>query len=125
MTEIRFLEVDEVIAMRDDQVKKFGGSMGIRDHGLLLSAIHEPQATFLQNYLYKDHYEMAAAYAYGLIKNHPFIDGNKRTGVLLAIVFLSYHDLPYSLSQNQLYNLGIAIATSKISLREISNVLRV
>jgi len=56
---------------------KYGGPHGIRDKGLLASAVHTPQATFSNQYLYPDIFQMAAAYMYSIIKNHPFIDGNK------------------------------------------------
>lgn len=92
MVEIIFLTMPMVTYMHDFFVKQFGGSLGIRDQGLLESALMAPQATFNGAYLHKDIFSMAAAYAYGIIKNHPFIDGNKRTGITAALVFLRYNN---------------------------------
>jgi death-on-curing protein len=83
-----FLGLDEVIEIHHDQIKRYGGPSGIRDMDLLKSAISQPPATFGGEYLHKNIYEMAAAYLFHITRNHPFIDGNKRTGAVTAVVFL-------------------------------------
>jgi death-on-curing protein len=83
-----FLGLDEVIKIHHDQIKRYGGLSGIRDINLLKSAISQPPATFGGEYLHKNIYEMAAAYLFHITRNHPFIDGNKRSGAATAIVFL-------------------------------------
>ena len=88
MKEPVFLGLDEVIEIHHDQIKRYGGPSGIRDMDLLKSAISQPPATFGGEYLHKNIYEMAAAYLFHITRNHPFIDGNKRTGAVTAVVFL-------------------------------------
>jgi len=79
--------LDEVvIAIHDEQIAVHGGSLGIRDSGLLSSALARPKHK--ANYGDPSVFDLAAAYAYGIIRNHPFVDGNKRTGFLVAYVFL-------------------------------------
>lgn len=75
---IFFLTEEEIISIHTVQINKYGGPHGIRDKGLLASAVHTPQATFSNQYLHQDIFQMAAAYMYSIIKNHPFIDDNKR-----------------------------------------------
>ncbi len=81
MPEPCFLTLAEVIEIHVDQIKRYGGRQGIRDFGLLESALAQPEASFGGEWLHRDVYEMAAAYAYHICQNHPFIDGNKRTAL--------------------------------------------
>jgi death-on-curing protein len=76
--EIVFLTTDEALAIHRDQIARYGGSPGLRDAGLLDSALATPQTGFGGEYLRRDLFEMAAAYLLQLVKNHPFVDGNKR-----------------------------------------------
>ena len=82
----RWLLDEVVIAIHDEQIAVHGGSPGIRDSGLLSSALARPKHK--ANYGDPSVFDLAAAYAYGIIRNHPFVDGNKRTGFLVAYVFL-------------------------------------
>ncbi len=82
----RWLLDEVVIAIHDEQIAVHGGSLGIRDSGLLSSALAHPKHK--ANYGDPSVFDLAAAYAYGIIRNHPFVDGNKRTGFLVAYVFL-------------------------------------
>ena len=125
MKTIIFLTVDDVITISWYQIKYFGGSYGIRDRNLLESATLAPQSTFSGNYLYEDLFAMSAAYAYGIIKNHPFVDGNKRTGIEAMLLFLACNGHKPRFTNQELYELGIAIATSKTSPEEIADLLRV
>lgn len=115
MSEIIFLSIEEVIAFHDHQLDLFGGLAGIRDHGLLESAIMGPQASFSGKYLYEDIFSMAAAYAHGIIKNHPFLDGNKRTGMTASLAFLYANDTRIYPTPAEVFALAIAIATSEAS----------
>jgi death-on-curing protein len=83
-----FLTQEEVLRAHEAQIERFGGSSGIRDVGLLKSALAMPQASFGGVYLHGDHYAMAAAYLFHIVSNHPFVDGNKRTGMVAALTFL-------------------------------------
>ena len=83
----RWLLDGVIIAIHDEQIAVHGGSPGIRDAGLLSSALARPKHKL--NYGDPSVFDLAAAYAYGIIRNHPFVDGNKRTGFLVAYVFLN------------------------------------
>ena len=89
----RFLSIEDVIEIHADQIQRYGGSLGIRDVELLQSALGMPEAGFGDQYLYADLFEMAAAYLYHIVQNHPFLDGNKRTGAMAAFVFLKLNGL--------------------------------
>jgi death-on-curing protein len=83
-----FLTLAEVLGIHRDQIKRYGGGGGVRDIGLLRSAIAAPQARFEGRFLHRDLFEMAAAYLFHVARNHPFVDGNKRTAAVAAVVFL-------------------------------------
>lgn len=83
----KFPLLDDVLRIHDRQIEVFGGSTGVRDLGLLESALAQPQATFGGELLHPTLPEQAAAYLYHLAKNHPFIDGNKRTAFAVMDMF--------------------------------------
>jgi death on curing protein len=85
---IRFLSVADVIQIHANTIRLDGGSPGLRDHGLLDAAVAMPRQQFGGAYLHEDLAAMAAAYIFHLVKNHPFVDGNKRCAVMAAFVFL-------------------------------------
>lgn len=118
--EIYFLTLAKVKIIHLEQINKYGGLHGIRDINLLDSALHYPQATFDQHYVHQDIYHMAAAYAFSIIKNHPFLDGNKRTGLAAALLFLDFNDITLETSQEELFDMAMQIAVSKISEEEIA-----
>ena len=90
---IIFLELDEIKDIHSRLVELFGGESGIRDEGLLESAIAQPMSGFGEQYFHTDIYEMAAAYVFHIIKNHPFIDGNKRSGWAAGLMFLELNGI--------------------------------
>lgn len=124
MHNIIFLSLEEIVGMHEIQVEKFGGSHGIRDVGLLESAVMMPRASFGECYLHKDIFEMAAAYMYHIIKNHAFVDGNKRTGTVAALTFLTSNKMPIKFSQEYLFTLAIEVATSSITKEDLADKLR-
>ena len=75
-----FLTLDEVLRIHLDQIERYGGQSGLRDLGLLESAVNMPRASFAGRHAHTDLFEQAAAYLFHIVSNHPFIDGNKRTG---------------------------------------------
>lgn len=83
-----FLTFGEVLEIQRDQIERHGGVIGIRDIGLLQSALAMPAVGFAGRYLHDDLFEMAAAYLFHIVQNHPFIDGNKRTGLVAALVII-------------------------------------
>jgi len=88
-----FLTLGEVLEIHEDQIRRYGGAPGVRDIGLLQSAIAQPAAEFGGVRLHRDIFAMAAAYLFHIIQNHPLVDGNKRTGAVTALVFLSINDV--------------------------------
>ena len=111
----RFLTLDQVLGLHADQIHLFGGSGGIRDLGLLQSAIGNVQATFGGQFLHETLFEMAAAYLYGICRNHPFIDGNKRTAIDAALTFLDLNGVEITATEDDLYDLVLAVAEGRIS----------
>ncbi len=90
--EPNFLSFEDVIEIHLDQIVRYGGASGIRDVGLLQSAVLMPLSQFGGKFLHKDLFEMAAAYLFHLAKNHPFIDGNKRVGLVASLMFLTMNE---------------------------------
>lgn len=86
--EFRFLSVDDVLAIHQDTIEHEGGHAGLRDPGLLQSAVMMPQQKFGGTYLHPTVAAMAAAYLFHIAQNHAFLDGNKRTAAMAALVFL-------------------------------------
>lgn len=85
---MKYLAVEQVLQIHDHQVKRFGGDPGVRDVGLVESAVSQPRMTFGGRDLYPSLAEKAVALAYSLVMNHPFADGNKRTGHAAMVMFL-------------------------------------
>lgn len=119
-----FFTYDQVLKIHEESIGSFGGAPGIRDINLLKSALAQPSATFHGDYLHKDLYEMAAAYLFHTVNNHPFIDGNKRTGALLALIFLSLHEVEVICSQQELYEAIIKVAEGKMAKEKVVEWLR-
>lgn len=108
-----FLTLDEVIAIHRDQIERYGGSPGIRDIELLKSAVAMPFAGYGGDYLHADIYEMAAAYLFHILRNHAFVDGNKRTGVVSALVFLMMNGIELNASEGKLEAMVRSVAEGK------------
>ncbi len=87
--------------IHSDQVVRYGGASGLRDRGLLESAVAMSRATFGKKYLHRYPFGMAAAYMFHLVQNHPFVDGNKRTGAASALVFLDLNGWEVDISTDQ------------------------
>jgi death-on-curing protein len=119
-----FLTLDEILALHADQVERYGGSAGIRDVGLLESAIGAPQATFGGAYLHATLPEMAAAYLFHLVKNHPFVDGNKRAGLAAALAFLGLNDLWLEADPDELADLVVGVAEGRIDKADVTVFVR-
>ena len=120
----RFLGFDEILEIHQDQIKRYGGSAGIRDAALLLSALAMPSAGVAGEYLHADLIEMAAAYVFHIVKNHPFVDGNKRVGAVAALVFLDLNGVEAQLPEADLYELIMGVARGETSKTAIAELLR-
>ena len=101
--------LNDVLELHEKSIKDFGGSQGIRDIGLLESALARPFQTFGGEDLYPTLFEKAAAITESIIINHPFIDGNKRTGLLAMLVILEMGSLKITASNDATYNFTIQI----------------
>jgi death-on-curing protein len=110
-----FLSMDEVIAIHHDQVTRYGGCLDLRDQGLLEAALAMPQQSFGGQYLHSDPASMAAAYLFHLVKNHPFVDGNKRVGAASAVVFLLLNGQRLDCSEDEYAKLTLGVADGSIS----------
>lgn len=105
--------LDEVIALHDDQIRRYGGANGLRDVKLLLSALGMPAASFDGVWLHERVSDQAAAYLFHIVRNHPFVDGNKRTGLITAIAFLGLNGQSVTADDDELAELieGVAAGT--------------
>ena len=119
-----FLTIGDVLESHAQQIERYGGSDGIRDIGLLESAIAQPEAMFGGAYLHADLFEMAAAYLFHLVKNHPFLDGNKRIGLEAALVFLEINGLSLRVTDEALVELTLAVARGEASKPQIAEFFR-
>ena len=119
-----FLSMEDVLAFHANQVDLYGGDHGVRDLGLLESAVAQPQASFGGSFLHEFPFEMAAAYMYHIVQNHPFLDGNKRTGAAAALVFLDLNNMEIDAPTGSLYDLTIAVATGQTGKAEIAEFFR-
>lgn len=124
MNKIIFLTLAEVIDIHTDQIKRYGGHDGIRDINLLSSAAAMPYASFSSEFLHEDIYEMAAAYAFHICRNHPFIDGNKRAALASALVFLELNGISISDPKGRLYDAMIKLASGNLGKTELATILR-
>lgn len=110
----RFLEVDDILEIHAMLLVEFGGAEGLRDAGLLRSAVAQPQAGFGGTLAHPTIIEQAAAYLFHLVSNHPFIDGNKRTGLVAALVFLRENGLTILQNSDALYEMTVAVASGRL-----------
>ena len=120
----RFLTMSEVLLILQDQVRRYGGTYGVRDPGLLSSALAMPSATFEGRYLHRDLYQQAAAYAFHLCQNHPFVDGNKRTALAAALVFLSLNGVELADPKGELYELMMGVASAGVGKDQLAHRFR-
>jgi death-on-curing protein len=88
----KFLTFEQIVLLHQGQIELFGGHHGVKDEGLVRSAVAQPQSGFAEEYFHKDIFEMAAAYLFHLVKNHGFNDGNKRIAALAQLYFFKSMD---------------------------------
>ena len=124
MIEPIFLGLDEVFAIHADQIERYRGLAGIRDIELLKSATAMPRASFGGDYLHTDIFEMAAAYLFHIVRNHPFLDGNKRTAAVSAVVFLLMNGIELLTDEHSLERVVLSAAEGKTTKEEIARFFR-
>ncbi len=120
----RFLELDEILEIHRDQIDRYGGRAGIRDTALLNSALAMPKAGAATAYFHTDLFEMAAAYLFHVVKNHPFVDGNKRIGAVAALVFLGLSGINLGIRDDDLFDIVIAVADGTAPKSAVAEFLR-
>ncbi len=115
-----FLTLDEILAIHADQIERYGGRPGIRDLGLLQSALGVPAATFDAAFLHPSLHDMGAAYLFHLARNHPFVDGNKRTALMAMLAFLGLNGLRMNAEPDEVFELVSGVAAGRVSKAEVS-----
>jgi death-on-curing protein len=123
MSEPVWLEYDALIALHDASIVEHGGAPRLRDEGLLRSALARPQNLFLYENV-EDIARLAACYAYGVAKNHAFVDGNKRAALLASIVFLETNGRVFTASEADAANMFLALAAGEVEEAEFALWLR-
>jgi len=118
-----FLTFEQVLAIHDNQIEKYGGGHGIRDLALFESAIMRPQTAFGGKDLYPSIFEKAAVLMHSLIMNHPFVDGNKRTGTVSALIFLEINRFRIAVGQNELVDVSLEVALKKTDVKGVAKWL--
>lgn len=124
MSEPHFLTADQVLHAHRSLIDVYGGSHGLRDEGLFRSAIAMPEAWFGGKFLHSDLFEMAAAYLYHLVQNHPFLDGNKRIGAATAVLFLGMNNIRIVADEDGLVEITLQTAQGKCAKPEIAEFFR-
>lgn len=124
MQEPKWLKEKVVTAVHSRQLAEHGGMDGVRDAGLLSSALARPRNVFAYTTPKPDLATLAAAYAYGIIKNHPFVDGNKRTGYVLCRTFLKLNGTDIDATDIEKYQVVIAAADGSLSEEQFASWLR-
>ena len=119
-----FLTLAEIIEIHDYQIDVFGGSDGLRSQEMLESAIGIPSSTFGGAYLHPTVPDMAAAYLFHLVENHPFVDGNKRVGTMSALVFLDLNEYDFNATDSELTEVVLQVAGGKMPKDALSRFFR-
>ena len=119
-----FLDIEEMLEIHALQLDEFGGIAGARDRGLLESAVEQARATAFGELLHADLFEMAAAYLFHIVKNHAFLDGNKRTALVTALVFLDINGVSLERDDERLYELTMDAAEGRADKAQIAAQLR-
>ena len=113
MTEPRWIDLEVVLAIHDEQLAEHGGQAGVRDRGLLESAMGRP----MNQFAYGEHSlaRLAASYAFGISRNHPFLDGNKRTSLVVAELFLALNDVELAASDAESVTTFLQLAAGDLT----------
>ena len=121
---MKYLSLDEVIAIHDDMIEEYGGSHGIRDLGLIQSAISRPQASFGGQDLYPSIFHKAAALFHSVMFNHAFVDGNKRTTISVTARFLTLNGFSLEVSQKMFVEFPLKVENEHLDLETIGAWLK-
>ena len=119
-----FPSLAEILKLHADSLKRYGGADGIRDRDLLESVLAQPLASFGGRLLHEDVFLMAAAYLFHLVKNHAFVDGNKRVGLAAALAFLDVNGVTIDRGTQELFEMTIAVAEGRLTKDQIAEIFR-
>ena len=119
-----YVSLEQVLELHGLLMQRFGGSPGLRDDGALESAVARPQMTFGGEDLYPDVEAKAAATFHSLVMNHPFVDGNKRTGAAMAELFLNVNQRDVVAQDEELVDITLAVARGEVSAEALAIWLR-
>jgi death-on-curing protein len=114
----------QVLFIHDEQVRLHGGSLGVRDWNMFESACLQPYASFAGRDLYPNIFFKAAAFIRSMIKDHPFVDGNKRTSITVAQIMLELNGFKFIGRRKETYNLLLAVANENLPVDEIAGRLK-
>lgn len=120
---MRYLTVEEVLLIHN-YLLKFGGADGILSINLLESAIYRPSVSFNGLELYADLFHKTAVLFYSIIKNHPFVDGNKRTAFVCAVFFLEFNGKKVSFSKNEVSHITLNTATGRYTIADLAELFK-
>ncbi|MEX0895599.1 MAG: type II toxin-antitoxin system death-on-curing family toxin [Patescibacteria group bacterium] len=121
MQNIAFISIEEVVIIHERMIEIGGGSSGIRDIELLHSAIERPKASFSGKYVYNSVIEMGSAMLQSLAKNHPFVDGNKRTAFFATLRFFEKNNYRFALKNSEIVTFMVSVDTKSLSVEEITD----
>lgn len=117
---VEYLSAGQVLALHEQQLRRYGGATGVRDRGALESALARPAATFGGEDLYPDIADKAAALMHSLALNHPFVDGNKRVAAFAAIIFVEANGHEFLTTPDQLVETTLAVAEGKMAVEALA-----
>lgn len=118
-----WITLREAVSIHDEQIAVFGGSSGIRDHGLLESALARPRNIFVYDVKNASVSRLAAAYGFALSSNHPFIDGNKRTALVVVYAFLNRNGVSLNANELDAYHVFLDLAAGRMQETELTRWL--
>lgn len=124
MNEIVFLTKDQILHLHRNAIKDYGGSDSIRDKNLLESALAQPKATFDGKYLHENIYLMASAYFFHISQNQPFMDGNKRTGLIAMYTFLRINGFLLNTENEIIYPILLEVAEGRLDKNDLANFIQ-
>lgn len=124
MKKPRFLDLADVLEIHQSRIDLYGGTAGIRDIGILQSALAQPQTGSGGEFFHKDLFEMAAAYWFHIARNHPFLDGNKRTALAVCLVFLDLNGYEMEADPDDLERITVEISQGKTKKEEAATFLK-
>lgn len=122
MSEPHWLSLQIVVAIHDEQLSIYGGAEGLRDEGMLASALDRPKNKWA--YEQAELAELAAAYAFGIARNHPFVDGNKRTSLLALYTFLGINDVEFIVPEADAAAMILSLAAGEVSEESLARWIR-